>query len=80
MFYATRDPVILMDADGRLADANPAARNVFREPILHQGMTLDQLDQVGPMLSDLCKTGEIQCLKPIRLGGRVFDLRTALIE
>ena len=80
MFYATRDPVILLDADGRLADANPAARNVFREPILHQGMTLDQLDQVGPMLSDLCKTGEIQCLKPIRLGERVFDLRTALIE
>jgi signal transduction histidine kinase len=80
LFFATHDPVILMDADGRLAGANPAANSLFRKTMPRHGETLDHLERVGPILKSFIETGELNSAEPIRLGGSVFDPRALPIE
>lgn len=80
LFYATNDPVILMDADGRFAGANPAARSVFGKAIPKYGKSLTHLEKIGPILTAFRKSGELDNCDPIRLQGRVFDMRVLPIE
>lgn len=80
LFYATQDPVIIMDANGRFAAANPAAQALFHEQLPRNGEPLDHLEKVGPILKSVIDTGELFLADPVRLKGRVFDPRALPIE
>ncbi|PWE28813.1 hypothetical protein DDZ14_18565 [Maritimibacter sp. 55A14] len=75
LFYATHDPVILMDAAGRFAGANLAARDLFGDEIPEHGGSLRQLNKIGPMLDCLAATGELNPAESISVGDRVYDPR-----
>jgi signal transduction histidine kinase/CheY-like chemotaxis protein len=80
MFYATQDPVILVDAGGHFVSANPAAKDFFIHQLPKHGATLEHLDGIGPLLKDLIEDGDINSAAPIRIGGRVFDPRAVPID
>lgn len=80
LFYATQDPVIILDAEGRFAGANPAAKALFGKKMPRRGETLDQLEKIGPVLRSFIRTGELGSAEPIRLRGRAFDPRVLPIE
>lgn len=80
MFYATQDPVILVDAGGLFVSANPAAKDFFSHQLPKHGATLEHLEGIGPLLNDLIEAGDINSAAPIRIGGRVFDPRAVPID
>lgn len=80
LFYATQDPVILMDAGGRFVGANSAAKATFGKSLPREGEPLDRLGLIGPVLAGFAETGELKCDDPIRYMGRVFDPRALPIE
>ncbi|MDD8022310.1 MAG: histidine kinase N-terminal 7TM domain-containing protein [Paracoccaceae bacterium] len=80
LFYATHDPVIIMDSMGRFAGANSAAIALFGKKMPKYGETLDHLEKIGPILKFFRRTGEFQNVEPIRFGERVFDPRALPIE
>ena len=80
MFYATQDPVILVDAGGQFVSANPAAKDFFSHQLPKHGATLEHLEGIGPLLKDLIEDGDINSAAPIRIGGRVFDPRAVPID
>jgi len=80
LFYATQNPVIIIDTAGRFAGANSAAKTLFGEQLPNKGGTLDHLEKIGPVLNFFRETGESSCAEPIRLGERVFDPRSLPIE
>lgn len=80
LFYATQDPVIILDAEGRFAGANPAAKALFGKKMPRRGEALDQLEKIGPVLRSFIRTGELGNAEPIRLRGRAFDPRLLPIE
>ncbi len=75
LFYATHDPVIIMDALGQFAGANSAARELFEDKMPERGEGLGGLAKIGPMLGSLAATGELGCAEPIRFGDRIYDPR-----
>lgn len=80
MFYATQDPVILVDAGGQFVSANPAAKEFFSHQLPKHGATLEHLEGIGPLLKDLIEAGDINSAAPVRIGGRVFDPRAVPID
>lgn len=80
LFYATQDPVFIVDAGGRFASANPAAKALVGKAMPKRGETLDHLEKIGPLLKFFIETGEFRTAEPIRLRGRVFDPRALAIE
>lgn len=80
LFYAMQDPVIILDAAGRFSGANPAAEALFGKQMPRNGETLDHLEKIGPILRCFIETGELSCAEPIRLRGRIFDLRALPIQ
>lgn len=80
MFYASQDPVILVDAGGHFVSANPAAKDFFSHQLPKHGATLEHLEGIGPLLKDLIVDGDINSAAPIRIGGRVFDPRAVPID
>lgn len=80
LFDATRDPVIVIDADGRFAGANPAARAVFGAALPRHGARLDHVEAIGPRAAALVAGGTLDGSDAIRIGGRVFDPRALPIE
>jgi len=80
LFYATQDPVIIIDAGRRFACANPAATAVFGKKMPRYGETLDHLEKIGPVLKSFKETGEVNSAEPIKLRERVFVLRILPIE
>ncbi|MGD9865614.1 MAG: histidine kinase N-terminal 7TM domain-containing protein [Pseudodonghicola sp.] len=80
LFYATLDPVIIIDAEGRFSGANPAAWAVFGQKMPRHGETLDRLEKIGPLLRSFLETGALASADPITLRGRVFDPRVLPIE
>lgn len=80
LFYATQDPVIIVDAGGRFAGANPAAKAVFGKTLPRHGERLDHVEKIGPLLKSFMETGEVKNADPIRILERVFDLRVLPIE
>jgi len=80
MFYATQDPVILVDAAGYFVSANPAAEDLFGQQLPKHGATLEHLEEIGPLVKDLMAAGTINGAAPIRLGGRIFDPRAVPID
>ncbi|SFO00320.1 His Kinase A (phospho-acceptor) domain-containing protein [Roseovarius lutimaris] len=80
LFYATQDPVIIIDAGRRFACANPAATAVFGKKMPRYGETLDHLEKIGPVLKSFKETGEVNGAEPIKLRERVFVLRILPIE
>ncbi|WP_101067597.1 sensor histidine kinase [Roseovarius salinarum] len=80
LFYATRDPVIIVDTDARLATANPAAHTMFGQQMPPPGETLYHLEKIGPKLKSFMQTGEFDSADPIRLRERVFEPRVLPIE
>jgi len=80
LFYATQDPVIIVDASGRFAGANPAAKAVFGKTLPRHGERLDHVEKIGPLLKSFMETGEVKNADPIRILERVFDLRVLPIE
>ncbi|TDK45691.1 histidine kinase N-terminal 7TM domain-containing protein [Antarcticimicrobium luteum] len=79
LFYATHDPVIIMDGAGRFTGANSAATELFGDQMPERGGSLGHLEKIGPMLSFLAETGELTCAEPIRYGNRIYDPRALLI-
>ncbi len=75
LFYATQDPVIIMDVVGRFAGANAAARALFDTQLPEDGGTLGHLYQIGPILKSLVQTGELGSAEPIRFAERIYDPR-----
>lgn len=75
LFYATHDPVIIMDAAGRFAGANAAAEALLGEQLPAYGEKLDHLEKIGPVLGFLAETGELTCAEPITFGERIYDPR-----
>jgi len=75
LFYATHDPVIVMDACGRFAGANPAAQALFADQMPGHGEDLGHLDKIGPILAHLADTGELDCPDPVSFGERIYDAR-----
>lgn len=80
LFYATQDPVILLDATGRFVGANSAARTLFGTEMPRQGETVDRLGRIGPLLKPVLDADESRQAEPIRYMGRVFDPRVLPIE
>ncbi|GAB5431341.1 MAG: hypothetical protein EpisKO_07110 [Epibacterium sp.] len=80
MFYATQDPVILVDAGGQFVSANPAARQLIGDRIPDYGEPIEQLPEIGPLVRDLVKAGGLGKPGPIRLAGRAFDPRAVPID
>jgi len=80
LFYAMQDPVIIIDSAGRFAGANPAAKALFGRTMPRRGEPLDHLEKLGPILTASENAGQIGSAEPIRLKGRVFDLRVLPIE
>ncbi len=75
LFYATHDPVIVMDAAGQFAGANAAAQALFADQMPELGEDLGQLDKIGPILRHLAETGEMDCPDPVSFGDRIYDPR-----
>lgn len=75
LFYATQDPVIVMDAAGHLAGANPAALALFADEMPEIGEDLGQLDKIGPILRTLAETGKLTCPDPVSFGDQIYDPR-----
>ena len=80
LFYATQDPVFIIDAGGRFAGANPAAKTLFDRKMPRHGETLDHLEKIGPIVKSFLETGELKSAEPIRLRGRFFEPRVLPIE
>ena len=80
LFYATQDPVIIVDAGGGFAGGNPAARALFGHRLPRLGTTVEHLETIGPLVRSLVSSGEPGSTESIRLGGRVFDFRALPIE
>lgn len=75
LFYATFDPVIILDAAGLFAGANSAAKTLFGTQMPEYGEDLGHLEKIGPILGFLAETGELSCAEPIKFGDRIFDPR-----
>ncbi|GAA6199311.1 histidine kinase N-terminal 7TM domain-containing protein [Aquicoccus sp. SU-CL01552] len=75
LFYATHDPVIVMDACGHFAGANPAAQALFADQMPTHGEDLDRLDKIGPILAHLAETGDLESPDPVSFGERIYDVR-----
>jgi signal transduction histidine kinase len=75
LFYATQDPVIIIDAVGQFAGANSAAYSLFNGKKPKPGESLDHVDTIGPILRALAATGDLNSTEPIRIGERVYEPR-----
>jgi signal transduction histidine kinase len=80
LFYATQDPVIIIDAFGRLAGANDAAHIFFGKATPKLGDTLDHLDEIAPVLTFFKESGQFNYPDLIRFEKRVFAPRALAIE
>lgn len=80
LFYATRDPMFIIDAGGRFVGANPAAKTLFSKHMPRPGEKLDKVEKVGPVVRAFLETGKFESDEPIRLRGRFFDPRALPIE
>lgn len=80
LFYVIQDPVIIIDAAGQFASANPAARALFNKNLPKHGEPIGGLEKIGPLLQSFIQTGVFDSTDPIRLRGRVFELRIRPID
>ncbi|MCF3594157.1 ATP-binding protein [Rhodobacteraceae bacterium LMO-12] len=80
LFYATHDPVIIIDAVGRFAGANSAAKAIFEENLPTCGGALGHLEMIGPILSLLGEADELSAAEPILLGDRTYEPQALRIE
>lgn len=80
LFYATQDPVIIIDTEGQFAGANPAAMAMFGTKLPMHGRPLDCLEKIGPLIRSFLQGGDLGHVEPIRLSGRIFDPRILPIE
>ncbi|MBR9843953.1 MAG: hybrid sensor histidine kinase/response regulator [Rhodobacteraceae bacterium] len=80
LFYTMQDPVIIVDASGRLVGSNPAAKTLFKSNMLRHGQRLKSLGKFGPKLSALIETDVANHATPIRTKGRIFEPRVLPIE
>ncbi|RLL71020.1 histidine kinase N-terminal 7TM domain-containing protein [Paenirhodobacter hankyongi] len=80
LFYVIQDPVIIIDAAGRFASANPAARALFNKKMLKHGESIERLERIGPFLQSFIETGVFDSTDPIRLRGRIFEPRIRPID
>ena len=80
LFYATRDPAIIIDTHCEVVGANSSARAFFGKKNLRPGASLAEIDRIGPMLRDLIETKTYDTAEPISIRERVFKLRVLPIE
>lgn len=80
LFYATQDPMFIIDAGGRFVGANPAAKALFNTQIPRQGERLDRVEKIGPAVRAFLENGRFASDEPIQLRGRFFDPRALPIE
>ena len=80
LFYKSVDPVLIVDAEGRLEAVNPEARRVFGAAIPPLGEPLDGLAELEPLLARLRGGGMLHDEAPIRRGGRSFDPRAGVLH
>ncbi|MCW8843067.1 MAG: ATP-binding protein [Rhodobacteraceae bacterium] len=79
-YYSTQDPVIILDAEGRIAHANPAAKALFRSKMPRYGQLVDGLEIIGARLRAFMTTGYFDSSEAVRLGGQAFEARVLPIE
>ena len=80
LFYATQDPMFIIDARGRFVAANPAAKALFSRQMPRQGETLEELEKIGPAVRRFLESGRFGSDEPIQLLDRFFDPRALPIE
>ncbi|GGH60749.1 hybrid sensor histidine kinase/response regulator [Frigidibacter albus] len=80
LFYKSVDPVLIVDAEGRLEAVNPEARRVFGAAIPPLGQPLAGLPELEPLLARLRGGGMLLDEAPIRRGGRSFDPRAGVLH
>ena len=80
LFSSTKDPVIIVESNGDLAAANPAAIDLFGNDLPFKGGTLVHMDQIGVLLLGYMATGQIDINAPICFKGRAFEPRILPIE
>ena len=80
LFFSTGDPVVIVESNGDLAAANPAALDLFGRDLPRKGETLIHTHQIGPLLLGYMATGKIDSEAPIHIAGRAFEPRILPIE
>ncbi|MDP3340167.1 histidine kinase N-terminal 7TM domain-containing protein [Frigidibacter sp.] len=80
LFYKAADPVLIVDAEGRIEAVNPEARRVFGAELPQPGQPLAGLPDLEPLLARLRGGGQLQEEAPILRGGRSFDPRAAALH
>ncbi|AMY69346.1 histidine kinase N-terminal 7TM domain-containing protein [Frigidibacter mobilis] len=80
LFYKAADPVLIVDAEGRLEAVNPEARRVFGAALPRPGEPLSALPDLAPLLARLQSGGHLHDEPPILRGGRSFDPRAGVLH
>jgi len=80
LFYKAADPVLIVDAEGRLESVNPEARRVFGAALPKPGEPLSVLPDLAPLLARLRSGGHLHDERPILRAGRSFDPRAAALH
>ncbi len=74
LFFNTSDPVLVSNSSGEMIGLNPAADRIFHD--LNAKAAPDILSQIEPDITWVLGSGLPKKRKNVRLGNRVFDLRT----
>jgi len=80
LFYKAVDPVLIVDAEGRLEAVNPEARRVFGAALPKPGQPLSELADLAPLVARLQQGGHLHDAPPILRGGRSFDPRAGALH
>lgn len=80
LFYATNDPVILVDAAGRFIAANSAAKAFFGKKLPNEGQPLGYMTLLAPIVAGLNEVSEQMTSDVFRYMDRVFEPRILPIE
>jgi PAS domain S-box-containing protein len=80
LFYNTSDPILIFDALGRLAGANPEARRVFSDSLPGIGGDIRTVEHIGAVANEVLQWNGNVAAQSLTIGQRHFDLRIAPIE
>jgi signal transduction histidine kinase len=75
LYFSSVDPVVVIDAQGRLACANPAAERVFAKGLPERGASVFSMPDLGPIVAGLLAAGPAEEPR-VLLEGRSFLVRS----
>ncbi|NUB44827.1 PAS domain S-box protein [Fertoebacter nigrum] len=80
LFYNTTDAILIFDATGRVAGANPEAKQLFRATLPTLGGDIRRVEHVGAVAAEVLNWQGNVAAQTLAIGARHFDLRITPIE